>query len=268
MADRMQHHIRCKAGDLARYVLLPGDPGRAHRIATFFDDAKLIAESREYVTYTGTVDGIPISVASTGIGCPSAVIAVEELTKCGADTFIRVGTAGGMQEFVKPGDVVIAQGAIRDEGTGVHYVPLEFPAIASIEVVNALIAGSKQIGAKYHVGIVHTHDSFYGQHEPCRMPMYDMLKARQKAWIKCGALASEMECAGIFIAASALGVRAGGVCLVAGNRLLPPLSEEEREKITEDDIIKVAIEGVRLLAERDSTPSHTSRKGLNEGETG
>jgi uridine phosphorylase len=144
------------------------------------------------------------------------------------------------------------QGAIRDEGGSGHYIPLEFPAIASIEVVNTLVAGSKRIGVNYHVGIVHTHDSFYGQHEPDRMPMSDMLKARQKAWIKCGALASDMECAGIFIAASALGVRAGGVYLVAGNRLLPPLSEEERQKMTEDDIIKVAIEGVKLLAQGDS----------------
>lgn len=252
MADYVQHHIRCRAGDIARYVLLPGDPGRAARIALAFDDVKKIAESREYVTYTGSVDGIPISVTSTGIGCPSAVIAVEELAKCGADTFIRVGTAGGTQESVKPGDIVIPQGAIRDEGTGLHYVPLEFPAIASLEVVNALVEGSKKAGVSYHVGIVYTHDSFYGQHEASRMPVADMLELRRKAWMRCGALASDMECAGIFIAASALGVRAGGVCLVAGNRLLPPLSEEERQRITEDDIINVAIEGVKLLAEGDS----------------
>lgn len=252
MTGDAQHHIRCKAGDIARYVLLPGDPGRAERIALAFDDAKKIAESREYVTYTGSVDGIPISVTSTGIGCPSAVIAVEELAKCGADTFIRVGTAGGIQEFVKPGDIVIPQGAIRDEGAGLHYVPLEFPAIASLEVLNALVEGSKKIGVNHHVGIVHTHDSFYGQHEPSRMPVADMIELRRKAWMQCGALASEMECAGIFIAASALGVRAGGVCLIAGNRLLAPLSQEERQKITEDDTIKVAIEGVKLLAKGDS----------------
>ena len=258
MADRVQHHIqhniRCKPSDIARYVLLPGDPGRAHKIAASFDDAEKIAESREYVTYTGTVDGIPISVASTGIGGPSAVIAVEELARCGADTFIRVGTAGGLQEFVKPGDVVIAQGAIRDDGAGLHYVPVKFPAVATIEVVNALIAGAKKAGANYHVGVVHTHDSFYGQHEPDRMPMADMLKSRRKGWMQCGALASEMECAGIFIAASTLGVRAGGICLVAGNRMFPPTFEEERAKSSMEDTIRVAIDAVKLLAQGGPVP--------------
>jgi uridine phosphorylase len=251
MADRVQHHIqhhiRCKTGDIARYVLLPGDPGRARTIAACFDDAEKIAESREYVTYTGTVEGIPISVTSTGIGGPSAIIAVEELAKCGADTFIRVGTAGGMQEFVRPGDVVIAQGAIRDEGAGLQYMPVEFPAVASIEVVNALIAGSRKVGSNYHVGVVHTHDSFYGQHEPSRMPTADILKLRRKAWMRGGALASEMECAGIFIAASILGVRAGAICLVAGNRMFPPTFEEERTKISIEDTIRIAIDAVKLL---------------------
>ncbi|MEW6228067.1 MAG: uridine phosphorylase [Bacillota bacterium] len=251
MEEKVQHHIRCRRGDVARYVLLPGDPGRAHKIATFFDDARKIAEFREYVTYTGTVDGIPISVTSTGIGCPSAVIAVEELTKCGADTFIRVGTSGGMQPFVKPGDVVIAQAAIRDEGTSLHYLPVEFPAVASIEVVNALVAGAAKVGVNYHVGVIQSKDSFYGQHEPERMPVADRLKYRWNAWVQGGALASEMECAGIFIASSTLRVRAGGVCLAAGNQFLPPLSEEERAKITVDDTIRVAIEAVKALARMD-----------------
>lgn len=251
MEEKVQHHIRCKRGDVARYVLLPGDPGRAHKIAAFFDDARKIAEFREYVTYTGTVGGVPISVTSTGIGCPSAVIAVEELAKCGADTFIRVGTSGGMQRFVKPGDIVIAQAAIRDEGTSLHYLPVEFPAVASIEVVNALVAGAEKVGARYHIGVIQSKDSFYGQHEPERMPVADRLKYRWNAWVQGGALASEMECAGIFIASSTLKVRAGGVCLAAGNQFLPPLSEEERAKITVDDTIRVAIEAVKALARMD-----------------
>lgn len=248
MTEKVQHHIRCKKGDVARFVLLPGDPGRAHRIAGFFDKAEKIAEFREYTTYTGTVDGVPISVTSTGIGCPSAVIAVEELVKCGADTFIRVGTAGGMQTSVKPGDVVIAQGAIRDEGTSLHYLPIEFPAVGSIDVVNALVEGAKKVGVNYHVGVVQSKDSFYGQHEPDRMPVAERLKYRWNAWIQGGALASEMETAGIFIAASTLKVRAGSICLAAGNQLLPPLSPEERARITVDDTIRVAIEAVKILA--------------------
>lgn len=252
MEEKVQYHIRCKRGDVAKYVLLPGDPGRAHRIAALFENPRKVAESREYITYTGMVDGIPISVTSTGIGGPSAAIAVEELVKCGADTFIRVGTCGGMQPFVKPGDLVIAQAAIRDEGTGLHYLPVEFPAVASIDVVNALVAAARNSGVGYHVGVVQSKDSFYGEHEPGRMPIADRLKYRWNAWIKGGALASEMECAAIFVVSSTLGVRAGGACLVVGSHSLPPLSQEERERITPDALIRVGIEAVKILARPDA----------------
>ena len=251
MEEKLQYHIKCKRGDVARYVLLPGDPGRAHKIARLFENARKVAEFREYVTYTGTVDGVPISVTSTGIGGPSAAIAVEELVKSGADTFIRVGTCGGMQPSVKPGELVIAQAAIRDEGTGLHYLPVEFPAVASIEVVNALVAAAKRVGVPHHVGVVQSKDSFYGQHEPERMPVAERLKYRWDAWIKGGALASEMECASVFIVSATLGARAGGACLVVGNQALPPLSEEDRVRITPDALIRVGIEAVKELAMRD-----------------
>ena len=108
-----QYHLQVGKGDVGRYVILPGDPKRCAKIAKYFDDAKLIADSREYVTYTGFLDGVKVSVTSTGIGGPSAAIAIEELTKAGADTFIRIGTCGGMQLEVKGGDAVIATGAVR-----------------------------------------------------------------------------------------------------------------------------------------------------------
>jgi uridine phosphorylase len=111
-----QYHIQVAAGEVGRYVILPGDPKRCAKIAAYFDDAKLVADSREFTTYTGTLDGVKVSVTSTGIGGPSASIAMEELVKCGADTFLRVGTCGGMQTDVKSGDIVIANGAIRMEG--------------------------------------------------------------------------------------------------------------------------------------------------------
>ena len=157
----MQYHIQCRKGDVGRYVILTGDPKRCADIAAYFYNAKLVADSREYVTYTGELDGILISVTSTGIGGPSASIAIEELVKCGADTFIRVGTCGGMDLKVKGGDIVIANGAIRMEGTTKEYAPIEFPAVADYSIVNSLGAAAKKLGYSYHVGVCQSKDSFY-----------------------------------------------------------------------------------------------------------
>ncbi len=134
----LQYHLQIRPGDVGRYVILPGDPKRSEKIAKHFDDAKLVADSREYVTYTGYLDGEKVSVTSTGIGGPSASIAMEELVLCGADTFIRVGTCGGIDLDVKGGDIVIATGAVRMEGTSREYAPIEYPAVADFEVANAI----------------------------------------------------------------------------------------------------------------------------------
>ena len=150
----IQYHLQIKMGDVGRYVILPGDPKRCEKIAAFFDSPKLVGDSREFVTYTGYLDGERVSVTSTGIGGPSASIAMEELVKAGADTFVRVGTCGGMDIDVKSGDLVIATGAIRNEGTSREYAPIEFPAVADIDVVNALIAAAKESGHDWHKGIV------------------------------------------------------------------------------------------------------------------
>ena len=136
--EGLQYHLQIRPGDVGRYVILPGDPKRSAKIAAHFDDAKLIADNREYVTYTGYLDGEKVSVCSTGIGGPSASIAMEELVKCGADTFLRVGTCGGIDLDVKGGDIVVATGAIRMEGTSKEYAPIEFPAVADIDIVNAM----------------------------------------------------------------------------------------------------------------------------------
>lgn len=249
--SELQHHIRCKEGDIARYVLLPGNPGRAEKIAKQFDRAEKIIEFREYVSYTGFVDGVEISVVSTGIGCPSASIAVEELKNIGVDTFIRVGTSGGMHKWVKPGSQIIGWGAIRDEGTTEHYMYPEFPAVADVDVTNALVEGCKRTDQDYHVGILQSKDSFYGQHEPEKMPVADKLLKRWKAWQMGGALASEMESASIFVLSSIYNLRAGSICLCAGNQFLD-IRKEEKEKITVDTTINVAIEAVKVLAENDS----------------
>lgn len=242
------YHIDMKKGDVGRYVFLPGDPGRCETIASYFDDPKLIAYNREYKTYTGTLLGEKVSVTSTGIGCPSASIAVEELIMIGADTFIRVGTSGGMQPHLVPGDLGIVTGAIRDEGTTLHYLPPEFPAVADLDVVNALRDAAKNLGNSYHLGISHSKDSFFGQHQPERMPVDNRLLTRWKAWVEGGAICSEMEASAIMILSSIYRKRASGIMLIGWNQE-GPNPEEHVSDLTA--LIETAIEGVKLLIERD-----------------
>lgn len=220
--EGMQYHLNIKSGDVGKYVILPGDPKRCKKIAEYFTDAVLVADSREFITYTGYLDGVKVSVTSTGIGGPSASIAMEELVKAGADTFIRVGTCGGMDIDVQSGDIVIATGAIRMEGTSKEYAPIEYPAVADIEAVNALIQAAKELSYPYHVGVVQCKDSFYGQHEPEKMPVSYELQSKWNAWIRLGCKASEMESAALFIVGSYLKVRVGSTFLVVAN--------QEREK--------------------------------------
>ena len=214
----IQYHIGLKQGDVGKYVILPGDPKRCAKIAALFDDARLVADHREFTTYTGYLDGEKVSVTSTGIGGPSAAIAMEELVRCGAEVFIRVGTCGGIQTDVKSGDLVIATGAIRMEGTSREYAPIEFPAVADYHIVQKLEMAAKANGYPCHIGVVQCKDSFYGQHEPEKMPVsYDLLN-KWEAWKRLGCKASEMESAALFVVASHLGVRCGSDFLVVGNQ--------------------------------------------------
>ncbi len=245
------YHIQAGKGDVGRYVILPGDPKRCAKIAQYFDDAKMIADSREYVTYTGYLDGVKVSVTSTGIGGPSAAIALEELVQAGADTFIRIGTCGGIQTEVQSGDLVIASGAIRMEGTSREYAPIEFPAVADITVVNALMYASEKLQLRSHTGVVQSKDSFYGQHSPHRMPVSYELENKWEAWKRLGCLASEMESAALFVVGSALRVRVGAVFLVLAN--------QEREKAGLDNpvvhdtdmAVRTAVEAMRELIRKD-----------------
>ena len=245
--DGRQYHVGLKKGDVGKYVILPGDPKRCEKIAQFFENPVKIADSREYVTYTGYVDGEKVSVTSTGIGGPSAAIALEELVKCGAQTFIRVGTCGGIDTNVKGGDIVIATGAIRAEGTSREYAPIEFPAVANLDVVNSLVESAKKLGFDYHTGVVQCKDSFYGQHCPDRMPVSNELINRWEAWKRMGCLASEMESAALFIVASYLRVKIGSVFLVVANQ------EREKEGLENpvvhdtEKAIKTAIEAIKIL---------------------
>lgn len=246
-----QYHIQVGKGDVGRYVILPGDPKRCEKIAKYFDDPVLVADSREYVTYTGYLDGEKVSVTSTGIGGPSASIAMEELVNAGADTFVRIGTCGGMQLDVKSGDVVIANGAIRMEGTSKEYAPIEFPAVADIHVINALMQSAEELESPYHVGVVQCKDSFYGQHSPERMPVSYELMNKWEAWKRLGCLASEMESAALFVVASHLGVRAGSCFLVLANQEREKKGLENPVVHDTDMAIQVAVGAIGKLIKAD-----------------
>ena len=249
--ESRQYHIQVAQGEVGRYVIMPGDPKRCVKIAQYLDDAVLIADNREYITYTGTLDGVKVSVTSTGIGGPSASIAMEELCRCGADTFVRIGTCGGMQTEVKSGDVVIATGAIRMEGTSKEYAPIEYPAVADLEVTNALVSAAKTKGFPYHAGVVECKDAFYGQHEPEKMPVGYELLSKWEAWKMMGCLASEMESAALFIAAGKLRVRAGSCFLVVANQEREKLGLENPVVHDTDMAIQAAVEAIRNLIKED-----------------
>ncbi|MDS0525508.1 uridine phosphorylase [Clostridium sp. SHJSY1] len=246
-----EYHINVGKGEVGKYVILPGDPKRCEKIAAHFDNPVLVADSREYVTYTGYLDGVKVSVTSTGIGGPSAAIALEELVKCGADTFVRVGTCGGMDIDVKGGEVVVATGAIRAEGTSKEYAPIEFPAVANFEIVNALADASKELKKSYHVGVVQCKDSFYGQHSPETKPVsYDLMN-KWDAWLRCGCLASEMESAALFVVGSYLKVKVGSVFLVVANQEREKAGLENTQVHDTEAAIEVAVQAIRNLIKND-----------------
>ena len=249
--EGLQYHIGLRKGDVGKYVILPGDPKRCEKIARHFDDAKLIADSREYVTYTGYLDVVKVSVTSTGIGGPSASIALEELVKAGADTFLRVGTCGGMQTEIMGGDLVIATGAIRMEGTSKEYAPIEFPAVANLDITNALVQAAKELNKKYHVGIVQCKDAFYGQHEPETKPVDYELINKWNAWIRLGCKASEMESAALFVVGDYLRVRVGSSFLVVANQEREKLGLENPVIHDTEAAIEVTVQAIRNLIKQD-----------------
>ena len=246
-----QYHIGVAPGEVGRYVILPGDPKRCAKIAAYFDNPVLVADNREYVTYTGTLDGVKVSVTSTGIGGPSASIAVEELKRCGADTFIRVGTCGGMQEEVLSGDLVIASGAIRMDGTSREYAPPEYPAVGDYEILKALEEAADNLGMRHHVGVVHCKDAFYGQHNPELLPQSSVLLSKWDAWLKMGCLASEMESSTLFIVGAYRKVRAGTVLLVMANQTRAAKGLSNPIVHDTDGAIRTAVEAVRILIRED-----------------
>ena len=247
-----QFHIHCVEGDVGRYCILPGDPGRCKAIAAHFDDAHFVAQNREYTIYTGTLLGEKVSVCSTGIGGPSASIAMEELHNIGADTFIRVGTCGGIDLDVRSGDVVVATGAIRFEHTSLEYAPIEFPAVADWEITNALVDATKAMGYPLHIGVVQCKDSFYGQHSPDASPVSYELKAKWESWKRLGVKASEMESAALFVEAAALGCRCGSCFHVIWNQEREQAGLDQQESHDTALAIDVGVEALKLLIRQDA----------------
>lgn len=246
-----QFHIKLKKGDVGRYVLLPGDPKRAKLISEYFDNPVEVSNNREYAIYNGYLDGELVTVCSTGIGGPSTAIAVEELANIGAHTFIRVGTCGGMDLDVEAGDLVIATGAIRMDGTSREYAPMEFPAVSNFELCSSIIEGAKNLKLKHHVGVVQSKDSFYGQHSPETKPVYYELENKWNAWLRLGCLASEMESSTLFTVASYRKVKAGALFLCINNqeRQKQGLSNELFEDV--NLVIKAGIEALKIQIKKD-----------------
>ena len=250
MKRRVQPHIMCGVGDVARYVLLPGDPNRVERIASFLDEAEKVSEYRGFVTYTGKVRGVGVSACSTGIGCPSAAIVVEELSRIGADTLIRVGTTGSLQQDIDSGEIIIATGAVRADGASRALVPIEYPAVSSMDVTSALMRAAEELGKCYHLGIVMSTDLFYeGNDEALRR------------FGEANVLSIEMESSVIFTLAGLKGLRAGTILAVDGNiakgtakgEFEPGESSGELDKRVQkaiDDEIRIALRAVRILEER------------------
>ncbi|MGJ8454493.1 nucleoside phosphorylase [Pseudothermotoga sp. U03pept] len=249
----LQKHIRCKPGDVGEYVLVPGDEARAEKIAQRLEKAQLISKNRAYHVYTGTVNGVKVSVCSTGIGGPSASIAIEELIRVGAKTFIRVGSAGSRQPEMPIGSLVVATAAYRGEGTSHAYAPAPFPAVADIDVTLSIIEAFKELGYPFYHGIVYTRDAYYVQDESLNRFLTD-----------CGIVASEQECAILFILGSMRRVRTGAILATDSNIWLKPqptLEEKERLfRVAEQKAIDVAIRAVQILIEEDKSCRERSSK--------
>ena len=257
ISEDIRFHLKTRNEDIGRYVILPGDPGRVPKIAAKLDDAKLIASNREYVTYTGYLDGVKVSVCSTGIGGPSAAIAVEELIMCGADTFIRVGTSGGINLKVVGGDLLVASAAIRSEGTSHEYIPDNYPAVADFDVTKALKEAGDELstdedGNRCHVGVVHSKDNFYGEIDPNDTAVPSKLNAAWEGYVKCGCLTSEMEAAAIYSVALCRGVRAGAVLTALWNVERTNAGLPDKNCESSERAIQCAVNAIRKLIKQDN----------------
>jgi uridine phosphorylase len=246
MAD-LQYHIRCKRGDVGDAALLPGDPGRCQAIARLFERPRLVASNREYTTYTGELDGRAISVCSTGIGSPSTAVAVEELSAIGVSTFIRVGTTGSIQKEVRFGDLVVATGAVRDEGTTPAYVPLSYPAVADHELVDAMLAAGRKAGHRVHAGIVRSHDALYADLHAGEQPRHRELQPALEMWHRARVTCNDMETSTIFTLCGLRGLRGGSILTVVNEPGEADIDPGRVGALDLTPMFEVAIAAIRQL---------------------
>ena len=260
----LQYHLKLSPGDVAPYVLLPGDPGRVPLVASLWDESRVVASNREYVTFTGTYRGVPISCTSTGIGCPSTAIAMEELARVGATTFVRIGTCGSLQERVRTGDIAIFDSAARYDGTSSLYAPVGFPAVADHDVVEAAVAAGRELGYPFHVGTTRTADTFYALHPRPGSSFGDYWQSSWRDHFedlrRMNVVAAEMEASVILVLARIWGLRAGGVAVVLDDVLevsgesgrFDPQEQFEHGGDEIERLARMGSEVVRILAERDA----------------
>ncbi len=248
-----QFHLKITPQSVGKYCILTGDPARCESIAAQLDAPRHVAYNREYNIWNGYLDGTLVTVCSTGIGGPSTAIAVEELTACGVNTFIRIGTCGGISTDVRAGDIVIASGAVRQDGTSHEYAPPEFPAVSNTDVLLALCEAARESKLAYHTGVVQSKDSFYGQHSPNRMPTSYALNEKWQAWKRLGVLASEMESSTIFTVCASLGARSGALfmCIWNQERYAAGLDTDEDEYTDTLPAIRIAVEAMRRVIRND-----------------
>ena len=251
MNTSIQYHIGLSENEGARYAILPGDPGRVKEIAQYLEQPAFVAQNREFTTFSGILAGRRVLVTSTGIGGPSAAIALEELSHIGVDAIIRVGTCGGMQKHVSAGDLILPTAAVRMEGTSREYMPIEYPAAADFSIITTLSQAARENALPYHTGVIQSKDSFYGQHNPDSMPVSDALKNKWLAWTTAGVLASEMECAALFTVAAVRGIRAGAVLTALWNQ---ENGEDSKGKIpASGNAIRTAVDALSYIIRNDNT---------------
>lgn len=251
MEEKKMMHLNISKSQAGKYVFLPGSVERAEKISKYFDNPVKAAHHREFLTYTGTLLGVPVTVTSTGIGGPSAAIAVEELFECGAHTMMRIGSCASASPKVKIGDVVIPNGAVRMEGTGLHYLPVEFPAVPDFSMVKELEAAAKKLKIPYNVGVTITKDSYYTEAAPETKPVYYELKSKWDAYEKGGATNTSMECATLFLTAASLGIRMSSVMISATNYKNYSNDEKDYPYEWEDRAIRVGIEAMKEIIRKE-----------------
>lgn len=242
-----EYHINLSEEDGAKYAIICGAPERVPLIASFFEDSEFLTQNREFLSYCGYLDGERVLVTSTGIGGPSASITVEELNHIGVDTIIRIGTCGGIQPDITPGEVLIATGAVRMDGTTKEYAPIEFPAIADFEVTSALVNACNNLNVKYKAGVVQSKDSFYGQHSPASTAVSETLLNKWEAWKRCGVLGSEMECSTLYVISSIRKIRAGAVLYVLWNQERENVNIDDENKKYTTSAIEVAVQALKNI---------------------